>query len=95
MQVTLPSIDRSKLSPQWLSEFKGKHLFALVMEVGSAEHQRTVGIVNGQLNWLYRSAAQAHQAFKYNSPGEWHNHGLGEKVIAVTLIREDGKTWSK
>jgi hypothetical protein len=95
MQTSI-KIDRSKLSERWLGDFKAKHLFALTLEVGSSDLKRTAGLSqDGEPTWLYQSAPQAHREFKYYVPGEWYNYGLGEKVLSVTLVREDGKIWHK
>jgi hypothetical protein len=89
-------IDRSKIGERWLENFKGKHLFALVLEVGSPAQTRTTGInAAGEPTHLYQSARQAHGNFNYYNPGDWYNYPLGEKVIAVHLYREDGKEWHK
>jgi hypothetical protein len=96
MQATLPSIDRSSLSLSLRTTFKGKYLYALVLEIiNEAGESRLTGINDGKLTWIFKAPGQAHGNFTYYVPGEWYDAPRGERIKSVYLIREDGKTLAK
>jgi len=93
---TLPSIDRSQFTPQFQASFKGRHLYAMVLEVvNEAGESRLTGISDGKLTWIFKAPGQAHSNFTYYVPGEWYDFPRGERIKSVYLIREDGKTQAK
>jgi hypothetical protein len=90
------TIDRSKFNQNFVSQFKGKHYFALSLLIGNEKYSRQTGInETGEPTYIFQSAKQAHRQFDWYNPGQWYNAPLGEKVLEVLLVREDGKTWHK
>lgn len=84
------------MSANFQASFKGKYLYALVLEVVNAEGvSRLTGITDGKLTWIFKAPGQAHKNFTYYVPGEWYDAPRGEHVKSVYLIREDGKTLAK
>jgi len=64
--------------------------------VNSPAGTRTLGLsAAGEPSWLFQSAPQAHRSFAYYNPGDWYDYQRDEKVLSVTLHREDGKEWKK
>jgi hypothetical protein len=81
---------------------KAKHTFALLLEVQNVEtgETHTAGLLTAgpyvdQVIWAYDSAQQGHSYFDSVQPGDWHNRPKHEPILGVTLVREDGKVWSK
>jgi len=90
---------------------KARHLFAIVIEVGQPDqplapyhatkrlegHNRYAGIssVDGSPTWIVQSAPRAHKSYRWYTPGDWYDFPQNERVIAVHLYREDGKSWHK
>ena len=43
----------------------------------------------------YRSGKIAFHEFEFHNPGDWYNWPMGEKIVRVQLIRDDGMVQDK